>query len=450
MIRNGTTSAFDLTSHMLDRIDSMNDALNAYVTITAESALKEAKIADDELANGFDRGPLHGIPVAIKDLIDTSGVLTTGGSLHYKDRVPSKDAAVVDRLKEAGAVLLGKTGLHELAFGSTSINPFFGAISNPWNLDYHPGGSSGGSAVAVASGLAYAAIGTDTGCSVRQPAQCCGIVGHKPTFGIVSKAGVMPLVSSMDHVGPMTRCVRDSALVLQAIVGADYSDSLSFGGPFENLIKNLEKPIAGAVVGIPRDYFFEGGDEEVIGVVEKAIQVFSDLGATVCDVNFPDCNEAYEAADAIFSEIAGANGDALNSNPGGFSEEFKSRYESVTKHIGKNYDEAQEFRSHFKEEVESVMSICDILAMPTSTVTAALKSEQPSDHAKERRKNACIFNFTGQPSISVPCGFTGSGLPVGLMLSGKLMNDSAVLRFAHAFESVTQWNTHHPPDLKEQ
>ena len=150
MIRNGTTSAFDLTSHMLDRIDSMNDALNAYVTITAESALKEAKIADDELANGFDRGPLHGIPVAIKDLIDTSGVLTTGGSLHYKDRVPSKDAAVVDRLKEAGAVLLGKTGLHELAFGSTSINPFFGAISNPWNLDYHPGGSSGGSAVAVA------------------------------------------------------------------------------------------------------------------------------------------------------------------------------------------------------------------------------------------------------------------------------------------------------------
>ena len=445
MIRNGDTSALELTRLMLDRIEKLNGSLNAFITVTADSALAQAEKADRELARGRDRGPLHGIPVAIKDLIDTRGVLTTGGSKHYADRVPESDAAVVSRLREAGAIMLGKTGLHELAFGSTSINPFFGAISNPWKLDHHPGGSSGGSAVAVAMGMAYATLGTDTGCSVRQPAQCCGIVGHKPTFGLVSKAGVLPLVSSMDHVGPITRCVGDAALVLQAIAGPDHGDPLTLNDSVEDFSGRLEETIEGTVVGVPRQYFFEGGDPEVIEIVEKSLAVFSELGAKLREVTLPDCEVAYEAANATFSEIVDANGDALAQNPHGFSAEFKKRYQSMAKYRGAAYEAAQTYRVKFKKDIAEVMQNCDVLATPTSTVAAAPIEKRPPNHAKERRKNACIFDFTGQPSISVPCGFTREGLPVGLMLSGRVLEDSTVLRFARAFERVTPWHTYHPP-----
>ena len=445
MIRNGDTSAVDLTRLMLDRIEKLNGSLNAFITVTADSALSQAEAADRELAGGHDRGPLHGIPVAIKDLIDTRGVLTTGGSKHYAERVPETDANVVERLREAGAVMLGKTGLHEMAFGSTSINPFFGAISNPWKLDYHPGGSSGGSAVAVAAGMAYAALGTDTGCSVRQPAQCCGIVGHKPTFGLVSKAGVLPLVSSMDHVGPITRCVRDAALVLQAIAGPDRGDPHALSDPVEDFLGQLDEPIDGTVIGVPREYFFEGGDSEVIEIVEKSLEVFSELGAQVREVKLPDCEVAYEAADATFSEIVDANGDALQRDPDGFSEPFKTRFQAMAQYRGAAYEAAQTYRVEFKRDVAEVMQHCEVLATPTSTVAAAPIAKRPRSHARERRKNACIFDFTGQPSISVPCGFTRDGLPVGLMLSGRMLEDSTVLRFARAFEKATPWHTYHPP-----
>ncbi|MED5535690.1 MAG: amidase [Pseudomonadota bacterium] len=450
LIRSGDVLSFELTQLMLDRIEKMNSLLNAFITVTAESALKQAVKADSELADGRDRGPLHGIPVAIKDLIDTQGVLTTGGSKHYENRVPESDATVVARLREAGAVMLGKTGLHEMAFGSTSINPFFGAVSNPWKLDHHPGGSSGGSAVAVAAGLAYAALGTDTGCSVRQPAQCCGIVGHKPTFGLVSKAGVLPVVSSMDHVGPITRCVRDAALVLQAIVGADHGDPLTLSVSVNDFLESLEDSIDDAVIGVPRDYFFEGGDCEIVDIVDKSLQVFSDLGAHLQEVKFPDCALAYEAADATFSEIVDANGDVLKEDPEGFSDEFRQRYRSVEQYRGKAYEAAQIYRREFKNEVENVMRHCDVLATPTSTVVAAPVQSQPPDHAKERRKNCCIFNFTGQPSISIPCGFTQAGLPVGLMLTGGALKDSTVLRFARAFERATPWHRRHPPEAIKQ
>lgn len=450
MIRQGDTSAQELTRLMLDRIDRMDGTLNAFITVTADSALAQAAEADRELAEGRDRGPLHGIPVAIKDLIDTRGVLTTGGSKHYEHRVPDADATVVSRLREAGAVMLGKTGLHEMAFGSTSINPYFGAICNPWKLDHHPGGSSGGSAVAVAAGMAYAALGTDTGCSVRQPAQCCGIVGHKPTFGLVSKAGVLPLVSSMDHVGPITRCVRDAAIVLQAIAGSDHGDPLTLSDPVEDFLAHLEEPVEGAVVGVPRDYFFEGGDAEVVDIVEGALTTFADLGARVREVQLPDCEVAYEAADATFSEIVDANGDALEEDPEGFSDAFKKRFRAMAQFRGPAYEAAQKYRREFKRQVAEVMRQCDVLATPTSTVAAAPIERRPPDHARERRKNACIFDFTGQPSISVPCGMTRAGLPVGLMLSGRLREDSTVLRFARAFERATPWHTYHPPSLIAQ
>jgi len=428
---------------MLDRIERLNDRLNAFITVTSDLALAQAQQADSELKRGHDRGPLHGVPIAIKDLVATRGILTTAGSKYYENWVPDADATVVKRLRDSGAVLLGKTGLHEHAFGSTSVNPFYGAISNPWRLDYHPGGSSGGSAVAVAAGMAYAAIGTDTGCSVRQPAHCCGIVGHKPSYGLVSKAGVLPLVASMDHVGPLTRSVADAALVLAAIQGADPDDPHSVDGARDTYLAGISPSLDGAVVGVPRRFFFDEGDPDVVKVVEQALPVFKELGAQVVGRDLPNIEQALREADVTFREIADACGEALKANPEAFSEAFRQRFDGVTRHSDERYTAAQEFRQAFRDHVDEVLAHCDILAMPTSTVAAAAIAHEPPGHPVERRKNCCIFNFTGHPAISVPCGFTDDGLPVGLMLVGKLFDDDAVFRFARAFEAATPWHSRH-------
>ena len=382
--------------------------------------------------------------MAIKDLVDTRGVLTTYGSRYYSDHVPEEDAAVIARLRDAGAVFLGKTGLHELAFGTTSVNPFYGAIGNPWRPDYHPGGSSGGSAVAVAAGMAFAAIGTDTGCSIRLPAQCCGGVGHKPTYGLVSKAGVLELVPSMDHVGPMTRSVRDAALMLKAIVARDENDPGDVSQALGNLIERMETPIAGGVVGVPTDYFFEGGDEDVKSIVKEAIGVFEELGATVESVDLPDCHQAYSEANATFSEVVDVHREAMADDIEAFSEPLRARYSSMTRYSPAAYEKAQRFREEFTRGMEEVLERVDVLAMPTATVAAAPIKAQPPEHDKERRKNACIFDFTGQPTISVPCGFTEQDLPVGLMICGGRFRDARVLRYAHAFEQATPWHARHP------
>ncbi len=443
-IRAGATSAVELTRLCLARVELLDGLLNAFITVTADAALDEARQADRDLAAGRDRGLLHGIPVAIKDLVDTRGVLTTYGSRYYSDHVPDEDAAVITRLREAGAVFLGKTGLHELAFGTTSVNPFFGAIGNPWRPDYHPGGSSGGSAVAVAAGMAFAAIGTDTGCSIRLPAQCCGGVGHKPTYGLVSAAGVLPLVPSMDHVGPMTRSVRDAALMLEAIASRDENDPGDVSQALDDLIERMEAPIAGGVVGVPTDYFFEGGDVDVKLIVTEAIGVFEELGARVESVDLPDCHQAYSEANATFSEVVDVHREALADDIEAFSDPFRARYSSMTRYSPAAYEKAQRFRKEFTRGMEEVLEQVDVLAMPTATVAAAPIAEQPPEHDKERRKNACIFDFTGQPSISVPCGFTSNGLPVGLMICGGRFRDARVLRYAHAFEQATPWHGRHP------
>ena len=451
-IRTGETSSLELTRSSLARIELLDGLLNAFITVTADEALAQAGQADRELAAGTDRGPLHGIPVAIKDLIDTRGVLTTYGSRYYAGHVPDEDATVIATLRAAGAVSLGKTGLHELAFGTTSVNPFFGAIGNPWRPDHHPGGSSGGSAVAVAAGMAFAALGTDTGCSIRLPAQCCGIVGHKPTYGLVSKAGVMELVPSMDHVGPMTRTVRDAALMLQALAAGEETDSgdesrapdQQIDKALHNLIQRVDAPIAGGVVGVPTDYFFEGGDEDVKAIVKKAIGLFEELGASVEPVTLPDCRKAYDEANATFSEIVDVHREALADDIKAFSEPFRARYSAMARYSPAAYAKAQRYRAEFISRMEEVLERVDVLVMPTATVAAAPIAAQPPEHDKERRKNACIFDFTGQPSISVPCGFTDQGLPVGLMICGGRFRDARVLRYAHAFEQATPWHARHP------
>ena len=299
-IAAGAVSPLALTEAALARIEARDGALNAFMTVTADAALEAARAAEAEIAAGRHRGPLHGVPLAVKDLFATEGVRTTGGSKLLGDWVPDHDAAAVERLKQAGAVLLGKTSMHELAYGTTSDNAHYGPVRNPWDAACHPGGSSGGSAAAVAAGLAFGALGSDTGCSIRQPAACCGIVGLKPTFGRVSKFGALPLSWSMDHVGPMTRSVADAALMLQVLAGPDPRDPNCVeravpdyglglkGGEF-----GLNGGIEGKRIALARGFFFADCDPEVAAAVAAAAQVLGGLGAVVEEVELPEMEAAY-------------------------------------------------------------------------------------------------------------------------------------------------------------
>ncbi len=410
---------------MLDRIGQHNETLNVFITVTNDVALAQAEKADKELASGKDRGPLHGIPIALKDLFATKGIRTTCGSRLFENWVPDYDAAAVARMFDAGAVLLGKTGLHELAYGNTSINPFFGPVRNPWATDHDPGGSSGGSASAVSAGLAYAALGTETGCSIRQPAHCCGIVGHKPTYGLVSLKGVQPLVPSMDHVGPLTRTVEDASLMLDALTGQKkYACS---GTTLEGLR-----------IGLVRPFFFDGYDD-VIDVVDQAVDKIRELGVDVIEMDLPDVEQASREARVTFAEALTVHGAILEWNPQGFSEELRGRL-AESKNISKaRYAQAQEFRRKFTEDAEALMSACDVLVAPTATIAAAPIDQRPEDYRRHGWKNTGISDFTGQPSVSIPCGFTDKGLPVGIMFTGRLHADRNVLQIGRAIQQATDW-----------
>lgn len=410
---------------MLERIERHNDTLNAFITVTADVALGQARQADRDLWNGTDRGPLQGIPIAVKDLIATKGIRTTCGSKLFEDRVPESDAAVVSRLLDGGAVMLGKTGLHELAYGNNSINPFFGPVRNPWATDHDPGGSSGGSASAVAAGLAYAALGTETGCSIRQPAHCCGIVGYKPTYGLVSLDGVQPLVPSMDHVGPLTRRVADAATVL---------DVLTNRQSFDRSGARLEE----TRLGVVRSFFFEG-HSDVIDVVDRALETLRALGVQLIELELPAVTQAIREARATFAEAYTVYADHLQRNPDAFSEDLRERLAESQSVSHDRYARAQKFRRRFTEETESLMAACDVLVAPTATIAAAPISERPEDYRRHGWKNTGISDFTGQPSVSIPCGFTDKGIPVGIMFTGRLFEDREVLQIAHAIEQATEW-----------
>jgi aspartyl-tRNA(Asn)/glutamyl-tRNA(Gln) amidotransferase subunit A len=410
---------------MLGRIEQHNDTLNAFITITADVALDQARKADDELRNGIDRGPIHGIPIAVKDLFATKGIRTTCGSKLFEDWIPDEDAAAVTHILDAGAVLLGKTGLHELAYGNSSINPFFGPVRNPWATDHDPGGSSGGSASAVAAGLAYAALGTETGCSIRQPAHCCGIVGHKPTYGLVELDGVQPLVPTMDHVGPLTRSVEDAALMLAALTNRDNFDCSGAA-------------VDSTTIGVIRDFFFDGY-KDVIDVVDTALEGLRELGANVLELNLPDSTQAIREARATFREAFIVHEKNLAQNPDDFSDDLRIRLAESESVSEDRYAQAQKFRRKFSGDAEALMTKCDVISAPTATIAAAPINDRPEDYRRNAWKNTGISDFTGQPSVSIPCGFTTKGLPVGIMFTGGPSEDRKVLRIAHAIEQATDW-----------
>ena len=439
-------SPVEVTEAALARIERSEPKLNAFITVTAESALAAARAAEAAIMAGQYLGPLHGIPVAIKDLYATRGVATTYGSPLFADWVPDFDAAAVERLKRAGAVILGKTNLHELAYGSTSANAHYGPVHNPWRQGYHPGGSSGGSSAAVAAGMAYAAMGSDTGASIRQPAACVGIVGIKPTFGRVSKYGALPLSWSQDHAGPLTRSVRDAALTMQVLAGHDPRDPTTVERPVPDFAAGLDQGIAGRRIGVARTFFFEDCDPEVVAAVEAALAVLEDQGAVVEDIELPDMAAAFTIGTlTIAVEGAAYHAADLRARPEAFSAELRAGFELGGFYQAVDYVQAQRLRRELMAATNRALAGFAAIVMPTSPIPATPIAGSPPEHAMLRPRNTMPFNVLGLPALSLPCGFTADGLPIGLQIVGHAFDEAGILRVAQAYEQATDWHRRRPP-----
>ena len=437
-LRRKEISPVELTRGCLDRIEKLNPALNAFITVTAESALAEAQAAEDEISREGWRGPLHGIPVALKDLIDTAGTRTTAGSALFEHRVPSEDADVARRLRRAGAVILGKNNLHEFAYGGSSLVSFFGDIHNPRNVGHIAGGSSGGSAAAVAAGLCYAAIGTDTAGSIREPAALCGCVGIKPTYGRVSARGVIPLSWSLDHVGPLTAKVGDAAIVLQAIAGYDALDVCSADVAVADYVSALRDGAKKLRVGIPRKYFYDELDDEVRAAVERAITVIGALVEDVREVQIEVSSDRTVQAAESFAYHA----ENVAQRPELYQPETLRRIRSGERISAAEYIQRRRELDEERRKARNIFAEVDLLVTPATPIPAPAIADLKKDPAALRPaeltllRNTRPFNVWGLPAISVPCGFTKSGLSIGLQIAGPHWREDLVLRLAYAFEQA--------------
>jgi aspartyl-tRNA(Asn)/glutamyl-tRNA(Gln) amidotransferase subunit A len=445
-LRRKEVSPVELTRACLDRIEKLNPALNAFITVTAESALGEARAAETEILRGEWRGPLHGIPVALKDLIDTAGTRTTAASGLFQNRVPTEDAEVVLRLRRAGAVMLGKNNLHEFAYGGSSLVSFFGDVHNPWNTGHIAGGSSGGSAAAVAAGLCYVAIGTDTAGSIREPAALCGCVGIKPTYGRVSARGVIPLSWSLDHVGPLASTVGDAAVVLQAVAGYDPLDVGSADVAVSDYVSCLKDEIRKVRIGVPRAYFFDDLDDEVRAAVDHALSVIGALVAEIRDVRIDVASDRTVQA----AESYAYHADHVVKTPELYQPETLRRIRSGEKISAGEYIQRRREMDLERRRADDFFADVDLLVTPTMPIPAPaiadLKRDPDALRPAELKllRNTRPFNVWGLPAISVPCGFTVSGLPIGLQIAGPQWREDLVLRLAHAYESATEWHERRP------
>lgn len=434
-------SAVELAAAAIARIDRLNPTLQAFITITADRALHAARQADAELAAGRDRGPLHGIPVAVKDLFLTRGVRTTCGSKVYENFVPHIDAAVVERLAAAGAVLLGKLNMHELAYGVTSANPHFGPVRNPWNTEHSPGGSSGGSGAAVAARIAYAAMGSDTGGSIRIPAAFCGTVGLKPTYGRVSRHGALPLAWSLDHMGPLTRSVRDAAIVLNAIAGHDRRDQTSSRHPVVDYLPEEGCSIRGLRVGFPENFYFERLDAGVESSVRGAIARAESLGAVVKPVQVPDVEALNAVARVILLAEASAIMEPHLEHRHRFGPDVLALLDQGRLLPATDYINAQRLRRQMRREFDKLWSEVDCLITPTTPSTAPRIGEntirlggRDEDARLATTRLVRGINALGLPALSMPCGLGASGLPIGLQIIGPAFEEALILRIGAALE----------------
>lgn len=450
LLRTRKISPVEVTRASLERISKLNPGLNAYITVTADLAIKAAQEAESEIQRNHWRGPLHGIPIALKDLFDTAGVRTTAASALFKDRVPDQDAEVVRRLKAAGAVLLGKTNMHEFAYGGTSLVTYFGGVHNPWQREHIAGGSSGGSAAAVAAGLCYGALGSDTAGSIRQPAAYCGIIGLKPTYGLVSTRGVIPLSWSLDHVGPMARTVADTALLLQAIAGYDSEDVTSMRMDVPNYAAALRQRPTSVRVGIARDFFFEGLDPEIQAATNTALAVLEKLSARISDVAIPARNQEELRSTVRAAEAYTYHAEFITKSPELYQPETLARLRPGADIGTSTYIKARRQLDATRRSVGQVFQTIDAVVTPTSPLLpppiAEFSRERggSADFLVRNIQNTSPFNVYGWPTISVPCGFSRAGLPVGLQISAPPGRETVVLQLALAYEQATQWYTRRP------
>ena len=445
LLRQKKISPVDLATACLDRIERLNPVLNAFITVTHESAMDQARVAEDEIQRGDWRGPLHGIPIGLKDLIDTAGVRTTCGSALFADRVPTEDAEVVQCLKRAGAVLLGKQNLQEFAYGGTSASSHYGPVHNPWDPKHIAGGSSGGSAAAVVAGMCFAAIGSDTGGSVREPAAFCGIVGLKPTYGRVSTRGVFPLSWSLDHVGPLCRNVRDAAIMLEAIAGYDALDATCVDWPTEEYAEALSVK-TDFRIGVARQLFFADLYPDIELAINEAIEVIRNLchiSSQVIEVDLPSVPTAVQAP-----EVYAVHKDYYANSPELYRPWMRERLAQAAAADTSAYVTDRFALERVRRIINDVFAEVDLLITPTTPVPPITIEEassmSPNPAGEVWLRNTRPFNAYGLPTISIPCGFTSAGLPIGLQIAGPRFGEGRVLAFAHAFEQATDWHKHAP------
>jgi len=453
-IRRRALSPVELTEAYLDRIRRLDSTYGAYITLLEAEARAAAAAAEREIAAGSYRGPLHGIPVAVKDLIQTRGIRTTAGSTILREWVPTEDATVVRRLAQAGAILLGKLNLHEFAYGPTGVNPHYGTPRNPWDRSRMPGGSSSGSGVAVAARLAAAALGTDTGGSIRIPSSLCGIVGIKASYGRVSRAGVLPLAWSLDHIGPMARTVADAALLLGALAGKDPADPSTVALPVPDYREALRGEVRGVRLGLPRELFFQHLDPAVEAAVRGAARLLEGQGATVAEVSLPAMSEASAASYAIIAtESMAYHAPLLRRHAPAYGADVRTRLLAGQYVLGTQYVNAQRVRQVIRAELEAALRKFDALLLPTTPLPAPRIEEREAavdgisqDVRAWLTRCTRPFNLTGSPALSLPCGLTPAGLPVGLQLVGRMFDEATLFRVGAAFEAVSPMRGRRPPE----
>jgi aspartyl-tRNA(Asn)/glutamyl-tRNA(Gln) amidotransferase subunit A len=464
-------SSLEATRSVLGRIHAVEDKVKAYLTLTEEGALAQAKAADERLAQGGEIPPLLGVPIALKDIFLTEGVRTTCASRILENFIPTFDATAWARLKAAGAVLLGKLNQDEFAMGSSTERSAFGPTRNPWDLERIPGGSSGGSAAAVAADECIAALGTDTGGSIRQPAACCGVVGIKPTYGRVSRFGVIAFASSLDQVGPLTKDVTDAAILLRIVAGWDPRDSTSIARPVPDYTQALARDVKGMTVGLPKEYWIAGLDAEVEAAGRKVVEELERLGAKVVEVSLPHTEYAIACYYIIAPAEASSNlarydgvryglrapvkGGLMQmykvTRDQGFGPEVKRRiligtYTLSAGYYDAYYRKAQQVRTLIKQDFDRAFETCDVLLTPTMPTPAFKLGEKTADPLQMYLSDIFTLscNLAGLPGLSLPCGFTKSGLPIGLQILGPHFQEEKIFRAAYAYEQATEWHLCRP------
>ncbi len=470
-LKQGELSSTGLTEAYLKRIEEVDGKIHAYITVSREEALEQASEADRRIKEGKDVTALTGIPIALKDIFCTRGLRTTCASRILEDFTPPYDATVVKRLKDAGAVILGKLNMDEFAMGSSNENSAFFKTLNPWDTGCVPGGSSGGSAAAVAASECAASIGTDTGGSIRQPASCCGVVGLKPTYGRVSRLGMVAFASSLDQAGPLTRCVEDAAIVLNVIAGHDPGDATSIDAPVPDYTDGIGQGIKGMKIGIPGEYFVEGLDGEVDAAVRQAMEVLKDAGAETVDISLPHTEYAISVYYLVATAEASSNlarydgvkyGLRVDEGRGllemykltrdrGFGPEVKRRimlgtYSLSAGYYDAYYRKASQVRTLIKRDFEEAFKVCDLILTPTSPTAAFRLGERMKDPLTMYLSDIFTIscNLAGIPGISLPCGFTSGGLPIGLQLLSRPLEEQTLLRAAYTYEQSTDWHKRRP------